>query len=683
MKKRIEVLIIAVCMYLSVFCPNVTIFAASGKTSVSVSASSVNIGDTVTVTGKASGASGEKVLATMTLSWDAGVLQFVSCSVDSNGGGGSRMVNGDSFTITLKAISAGTSSISLSAADGVLFDTVESLDSMAGSSTAVTVNNAAGQNTSGENANQNTQGGASGGNANQDTQGGVLGENANQDTQGSTSGGNANQDTQGGTSDNQEVQGENADTGKTLSGDNSLKSLTISPGTLSPSFSWNKTSYTTTVENDVTSIAVSAIPANAGASVESVTGNENLKEGTNTIKIVVKAENGVTAAYTIKVTKQAAGSSLPEEPEEDKTEAETETEIEAGLPYPEDGIQVNGLTYRISENFAQEDIPADFTEGTVYYHQNTYSGVSFTKGLLNLLWMLPEDGADTENSRGRFFVYDETRDSVYPFVKFTNGEKYVIALSAPVDFTMSDTYQQTSLILTDTDSVTAYQKISEDESEIASEFYVFYGVNHEGTEGWYQYDALEGTYQRFSGKMTDEGAEESNTALAALQEDYNALLQQYEEAKASSKTAMAILVCVAGVLILIMVNLLVYRFRKRRTAGLKADDFMDDDFADDDFADDEFAEADRDSWMNTVSSAADKWTQDKSAAEADAVIQDELFEKTDVSMQGEFVCEEDAGDIELDEISDNQSQKVSLKPLPENQAAAESEELEVIDFNDL
>lgn len=683
MKKRIEVLIIAVCMYLSVFCPNVTIFAASGKTSVSVSASSVNIGDTVTVTGKASGASGEKVLATMTLSWDAGVLQFVSCSVDSNGGGGSRMVNGDSFTITLKAISAGTSSISLSAADGVLFDTVESLDSMAGSSTAVTVNNAAGQNTSGENANQNTQGGASGGNANQNTQGGVLGENANQDTQGSTSGGNANQDTQGGTSDNKDVQEENADTGKKLSGDNSLKSLTISPGTLSPSFSWNKTSYTTTVENDVTSIAVSAIPANAGASVESVTGNENLKEGTNTIKIVVKAENGVTAAYTIKVTKQAAGSSLPEEPEEDKTETETETETEAGLPYSEDGIQVNGLAYRISENFAQEDIPADFTEGTVYYHQNTYSGVSFTKGLLNLLWMLPEDGADTENSQGRFFVYDETRDSVYPFVKFTNGEKYVIALSAPVDFTMSDNYQQTSLILTDTDSVTAYQKISEDESEIASDFYVFYGVNHEGTEGWYQYDALEGTYQRFSGKMTDEGTEESNTALAALQEDYNALLQQYEEAKASSKIAMAILACVAGVLILIMVNLLVYKFRKRRTAGLEDDDFMDDDFVDDDFADDKFAEADRDSWMNAVSSAADKWTEDKAAAEGDAVIQDELFEKTDVSMQDEFVCEEDAADIEQDENSDNQRQKVSLKPLPEDKAAAESDELEVIDFNDL
>ena len=57
----------------------------------------------------------------------------------------------------------------------------------------------------------------------------------------------------------------------------------------------------------MTSIAVSATPANEKAVVESVSGNENLKEGVNQIKIVVKAENGVTATYTIKVTKQSGG----------------------------------------------------------------------------------------------------------------------------------------------------------------------------------------------------------------------------------------------------------------------------------------------------------------------------------------------------------------------------------------
>ena len=44
------------------------------------------------------------------------------------------------------------------------------------------------------------------------------------------------------------------------SADNSLKALTISPGTLSPAFKGSTTKYTATVDNSVTSIAVSATP---------------------------------------------------------------------------------------------------------------------------------------------------------------------------------------------------------------------------------------------------------------------------------------------------------------------------------------------------------------------------------------------------------------------------------------
>ena len=124
-----------------------TVFAASGSTSVSVSSGSVNIGDTVTVTVKASGPSGEKANATMTLSYDSSVLQFVSCNTTYGGGGGSVMATGESYTVTLKAVSAGNSSLSVSANDGVIFDSNEEMDSMSGSSASVTVKNAASTNT--------------------------------------------------------------------------------------------------------------------------------------------------------------------------------------------------------------------------------------------------------------------------------------------------------------------------------------------------------------------------------------------------------------------------------------------------------------------------------------------------------------------------------------------------------
>lgn len=600
-RKKVGMILITLCMCLGLVNADVTVWAASGKTSVSVSASSVNIGDTVTVTGKASGASGEKVLATMTLSWDANVLQFVSCSTDSNGGGGSRMVNGDSFTITLKAISAGTSSVSLSAEDGVLFDTVESLDSMAGSSASVTVNNAVGGTAAG----------------------------------GTVSGGTTTGNTTGGST----ASGSNG-AGQSLSADNSLKSLTISPGTLSPAFSYKTTSYTAAVGSDVTSIAVSAVPSNEKAVVESVTGNDKLQDGTNTIKIVVKAENGVTATYTIKVTKQAGANSTPSEPETEKDENET------GSGAENESVTVNGTAYLISEDFSEEDIPADFVTSAITCHENTYNGVSFSKGSLRLLWMVPQE-AEESGDNGRFFVYDEARDSFYPFVRFSNAEKYVIALMAPVDFTMPETYLQTSLEAGAGNIISAYQKTSDEESEIASEFYVFYGVNYEGTENWYQYDTQEGTYQRLSVEITDTDETASSDEFTYLQEEYMTLSEEYTDAKASARTLLAVLIFVIAVLVIVIINLLIHRFEKHD------DSFFDDDLTDEDSEDEDLPE----DGVPVRSSVERAFALKNEIGGEDAAMQEESEEEADDDFDAEFDDEEEE--------------------------TVESDDLEIIDFNDL
>ena len=90
----------------------------------------------------------------------------------------------------------------------------------------------------------------------------------------------------------------------TLSADNSLEVLSLSGGTLSPDFTGKTVQYTATVPNDVTSVTVTAIPVNEFATVQSITGNDNLQVGTNTIKVVVKAQNGALAQYTITLTRE-------------------------------------------------------------------------------------------------------------------------------------------------------------------------------------------------------------------------------------------------------------------------------------------------------------------------------------------------------------------------------------------
>lgn len=507
-----------------------TVFAASGSTSVSVSSGSVNIGDTVTVTVKASGPSGEKANATMTLSYDSSVLQFVSCNTTYGGGGGSVMATGESYTVTLKAVSAGNSSLSVSANDGVIFDSNEELDSMSGSSASVTVKNAAGTTTGSDSSTASNGSGTS-------TGGGT-------DSAAGTDGTTANQ-----------------------SADNSLKELTISPGTLSPAFSGKTTTYSATVGSDVTNIAVSATPVNEKAVVESVTGNTNLKNGSNAIKIVVRAENGVTATYTVNVTKEGGTS------DEAATTGEGEAET-TETPEVSDGntVTVNGTAYTISENFAAENIPADFSETTVNYQGTDYRGVSYDKGSVVMLYLV-QDGA--EESTGSFFVYDSTRDTLYPFVKMVNGEHYVIALLAPVDYTMPDTMQQTQLTLADGSLVTAYQETQEEGSEVESEFYTFYGVNSDGTEGWYQYDSMEETYQRVNTGTTvsSDGLQDEDAAY--LQEEYLALSEKYKKEKAFSRTAIGVLIFFLAVMAVILINLLLHR-RGDDEEDLEDDDDIDD-----------------------------------------------------------------------------------------------------------
>ena len=96
------------------------------------------------------------------------------------------------------------------------------------------------------------------------------------------------------------------------SDDKSLKSLTIDGYILSPQFSSDITEYTLTVGMDVSSLDIEAVPSDEASEV-TITGNDELLEGTNTVEIVVTAEDGTERTYTINVIKgEGAGLGLAE-----------------------------------------------------------------------------------------------------------------------------------------------------------------------------------------------------------------------------------------------------------------------------------------------------------------------------------------------------------------------------------
>lgn len=244
--QRIEGMVLLVMLLMLAVLPAANVQAATGKTTIAVSAGEISVGESVTVTVKAKTEAGNTAKAQLKLAYDEDILEFVSCSATYEGGsGGSVTATASSMTVKLKAVAAGKASLTVTAGNGVETSSGSSLSTVEGCSTRITVSEAS-----------------------------------------------------GGTG--------------SLSKDNSLKALTLSMGELSPEFAGNVFDYTARVPGSVTGVEVNAEPSNDKASIESIAGNTDLQVGMNTIKIVVKAENGALATYTIELTR--------EEPEEDTAE---------------------------------------------------------------------------------------------------------------------------------------------------------------------------------------------------------------------------------------------------------------------------------------------------------------------------------------------------------------------------
>ncbi len=354
----------------------------------------------------------------------------------------------------------------------------------------------------------------------------------------------------------------------TKSDDNSLSSLKLSSGTLSPSFKGNVTKYTATVGYDVTKVVVSAKTSSSKATIESVTGNGtvNLNVGENTIQIVVKAENGVKATYTIVVTRKAKDTTVTPEPSESESEPETTT------PDVNEVLQYNGEQMYVADEIPEESIPTGFESKLLVVNGQQMQGLSFTKGDLKVLYLNNTNGA------GSLYVYDETQQMIYPFIKLTSEKSYVIVLSpdeqtapAPAGFescTLSiegkgiiNAYQLKEEVPAGTedveDSTSAWNLFGAETFYAAqakgNEFYLIYCMNDDGEKGWYMYDSVEETFQRYFAATSS--VQTGGDVSEDLQSKYAALEKELNTAKMTQYIIIAIAVAVVIILIIVIVVL--------------------------------------------------------------------------------------------------------------------------------
>ena len=149
------------------------------------------------------------------------------------------------------------------------------------------------------------------------------------------------------------------------------------------------------------------------------------------------------------------------------------------------------------------------------------------------------------------------------------GKTYAVILPNSFAETLPTGYEETELDIEDY-SVTACRPITED-TETENEFYLVYGVDKNGNTGWYQYDSVDQSLQRFNEVENVSG--ETMAELSAYKEAYTNLQEKYNEERVSSRKVMAVLVVVLVIAIFAIINILLFKSGK---FDKKSDDRDDD-----------------------------------------------------------------------------------------------------------
>lgn len=553
--RRIRSIILTMMLILTttLFC-RVPVLAAA-NISVSVNKSNVKVGDTVTVTLSITSGYGAQGV----LKKSSGVLGGSSDEYFTIGAG-----VGDVQRFSYKATSVGSCTFSIQEPLDDTTDVDGGTPSIGVGSATVTVTSASSNNDS---------------NSNKD----------NKDNSGSNTGNdsNANKDNE----NKEEKKSSNA----------SLGSLVISAGTLSPEFSAATKDYTATVDYSCSSLAVTANPADSKASVTSVTGNDSLEVGENTVSVVVTAEDGSTSTYNIVVTRRA---------EDDPENADKQDNWKK--------FDINGTEWTMVNDIPEDVVPEGFEHSKTVIDGLEYNTLHGTFGDITLVYLQSESG-------NGLFVYDAAQNAAYEFVRINSESHFIVVLLPKVD-DVPEGYNEISLSIEGKGVATAYQTKVEKSDDQTKDFYLVYAMNDNGESGWYTYDSVDGTYMRTKLSTPTVAQDENDTTKSEL---VPGIANKY-----------LVLAAILVLIIIILLLLLIVSAVKNRK--YKAMDYHDDDDDVDDAAEDVSNEALKETTDETADEIADELEEEVTEEPLDEVAEEAAEESVD-EVAGE-AAEESAGE---------------------------------------
>lgn len=464
--------------------------AQAANVVIALSASTVSVGNNVTATISVSGS--DISAYTIYVSYNSSVLQYNSASGSAivNGGGGTVTASGTSagsFSISFTAIANGSGSITTSGSD--VYDINGNAISISHAGATVTV--------------------------------------ATASNNGDTNNGNATTEA-GETTETTEDDGRSADC--------DLASLQVSPGTLTPAFSADRTTYSLQVDEDVTSVVVSASAADGNATT-SVSGANSIQKGKNTVRVTVTAENGAVKVYTINV--------------------------QAGEDVGDPVATIDGKEYSFVMNEDGLEAPEGFTAGTTTYKDWDVLSYESPNKKIRVVCLKDEDG---EN---HWFIMDAEKDVFTPYQEYSSQYNRYIITAVPDGVAIPDGFKETTLKIGD-NSVVAYQ--SDDIAD--KDLYLVYAINVEGEEGFYEYDAKEQAFLRYVPMIVSEEVLVPATPTVATP---SAPVEvPTEKSPFTNPLVIGIMVGAALIIVILVVCLVIFagRINKQNKEMLDAEDMI-------------------------------------------------------------------------------------------------------------
>lgn len=256
------------------------------------------------------------------------------------------------------------------------------------------------------------------------------------------------------------------------SGNNALSTLTVSAGTLTPAFDPAVTEYTLSLPQGTEKLTLTATPSDSNATVQG-DGELTLREGENTLPLVVTAENGDTKTYTV-TAKVAQAPTL--------------------------FLDYNGQRLGVVKDVSQVTPPAGFAPAEpITYSGDTLPIWTDVSGKRTLVYLM-----DEKTSAQGFYLFSQTTGVQSPYLPILCGSVTYIYTDIPKELSsVPGLTPATVKAFGQTLNGWTYNDAS------LKDFCVLYLMDDAGSYGYYTYDSREETLQRFSGAVFTDDAGQS------------------------------------------------------------------------------------------------------------------------------------------------------------------------------